>query len=171
MKANHLKPLALSVLSVLCFACGDPIFDTPETWTQDSTSSTTSNVASAMADITHKHQLILDRSALNDFRIVDDRIRITLLGNIEHELHLTRVRAIGTEGYSWFGHSLGERNSYFSVTYRNGRAVGSARIGGQSYTIDSTENGEFRLTMRDHEPEINCETETEHHENETEVSP
>jgi hypothetical protein len=81
---------------------------------------------------------------------------------VERSFAVRRIRNLPSGGYSWFGRVDGDPYSHFSVTYRNGHAVGSAMIQGQSYTLRTDGSGDVIVSASGMD-DVHCSNDTHSH--------
>jgi hypothetical protein len=103
-----------------------------------------------------------DPGDLKGLRVKGDRFNITLFDGISHAFEVTRVNFLKDAGVSWFGSVDDDKYSHFSVTYRDNTAVGSALIGGVSYTIRTSKKGNIEVAKLTIHDTVDCEADHQH---------
>ena len=104
-----------------------------------------------------KRGLRLHRSALMGLNLHSETFRSDLLDGKMRTFAVNRIRNITRSGYSWFGKVDNNPLNYFSVTFLDGSAVGSARVEGHSYLIRTDADGNL-LLIETEEDMVECET-------------
>ena len=98
----------------------------------------------------------VDMGSLTRLMRVDDTLDIELFDGGQRQVLLGRIRPIGRSGASWFGRVADDPRGFFSVSYLDGQAAGSARIDGQKYRISTDDDGDILLTEVVVEEDLNC---------------
>lgn len=103
-----------------------------------------------------------ETNELEHLNIRNNRFRLALFDGVTREFQVNRVNMIGSSGLSWFGRVDSDQYSYFSVTYRNGQAVGSALIDGVSYRIRTGPDNRIELAQLSTHDTVDCESTHQH---------
>ena len=101
-------------------------------------------------------------SEIQEFNLTDHRFELALFDGVVRNFQVDRVKVLERSGLSWFGNVDNDPYSYFSVTYRNGNAVGSALIEGVSYAIRSNTSGHIELAQLSTHDDVDCDAEHDH---------
>ena len=159
MILSNTNRLGISMVWMLSFACAEPNPYTGQPPPAAQERQINQGFTELLDHESDQRRLIFTQSQVDRLEFDGDRLRVKLFGNQHHELLLKRVRQISADGYSWFGQLDGNPKSYFSVTYRNGIALGSALIEGHQYSIHTDSDGRFHLIETDEDSVIHCATE------------
>ena len=92
------------------------------------------------------HGVRLEMSDLLTLYRGNDIVFSDVIGGITRKFEIKRIRNLPSGGHSWFGQIDDDPSSYFSVTYSNGHAVGSAVIANQLYRLNTTSEGELIMS-------------------------
>jgi hypothetical protein len=161
MTYSTLKNSFVCALATTLFACSqDPnLHDPGDTVTQ---------TAHEIVDLTQsplfdQRRLIrsFSPSEIHEFNLIDHHFQLALFDGVIRDFRIDRVKVLERSGLSWFGSVDNDQYNYFSVTYRNGYAVGSALIDGISYSIRSNTNGRIELMQLNTHDDVDCDAEHE----------
>lgn len=154
--------LICALASVSLFACSqDPDLHDP--------GESSAQIEYAVIDLTQspsfdeRHRVrTFSPSEIQQLNPHDHRFQLALFDGVVRDFHIDRINVLEQSGFSWFGSVDDNQSNYFSVTYRNGHAVGSALIGGIGYSIRSMANGSIQLVQLNTHDDVNCEAHHEH---------
>jgi hypothetical protein len=108
------------------------------------------------------HAVTIKKTELLKLNGLKDTFNSRIFGGVERSFAVRRIRNLPSGGYSWFGRVDGDPYSHFSVTYRNGHAVGSAMIQGQSYTLRTDGSGDVIVSASGMD-DVHCSNDTHSH--------
>ena len=104
-----------------------------------------------------RRSLRLHRNALIGLDLNSEIFSSDLLDGKMRTFAVTRIRNLTHSGYSWFGKIDNDPLNYFSMTYLDGSAVGTARVEGHSYLIRTDADGHL-LLLETEEDMVECES-------------